>query len=50
MDSEMLFTMDLDALFTIDFLLNSLDVILGELIQSVLVLVGELGVPRFLDC
>ena len=46
----MLFTMDSDVLLTMDFLLNSLNIILEELFQSELDLVGELGVPRFSDC
>ena len=46
----MLFTMDFEVLFTMDFLLNSLNVILGKLVWSELDLVGELGVPRFSDC
>ena len=49
MDSEMLFTMDSEVLFTMDFLLNSLNVILWELVQPKLDLVRELEFPRFPD-
>ena len=46
-DSKLLFTMDPGMLFTMDFLLNSLNIILGVLIQFKLYLVGELVLPCF---
>ena len=48
-DSNLLFTMDFEGFFTMDFLLNSLNLILGELVRPKLNLVWELKVPRFQD-
>ena len=46
----LLFTMDPDGFFTMDFLLNSLNAILVWLVLSELDLVGELVFPQFWNC
>ena len=45
-DSKLLFTMDFKGFFTMDFLLNSLNIILGELVRSKLDLVGKFVVKQ----